>query len=54
MAVNFIQVLVVLKLPVHFTFPTPLSWVLFTGTPLSYVAYLLYSGFHQQKCKEAG
>ena len=36
-AVNFIQVLVVLKLPVHITFPTPPSCVLFTGTPLSYI-----------------
>lgn len=36
-AVNFIQVLVVLKLPVHVTFPTPPSCVLFTGTPLSYI-----------------
>ena len=36
-AVNFIQVLVVLKLPVHITFPTGASCVLFTGTPLSYI-----------------
>ena len=53
-AVNFIQVLFVLKQPVHITFPTPPSCVLFTGTPLSYVTYLLYFGFHQQKCNEAG